>query len=158
MSVINLSSAIRLFVREPDSRANPSRIPIGRLLRTSRVSLLALAIPAVMLSPAYVEARALDAPATSLDRDPAQPVLTKQVDDLVPALALRARPQQTLRGVIAGVDQRNDRITVRLTSLATVDLKVQDGLLFDSVRYGDAVELTVETIDEEKTIVGLKKE
>ena len=157
MSAINPSSRIRLFVREPDSRANPSRIPIGRLLRTSRVSLLALAIPAVMLSPAYVETRALDAPATSLDRDPAQPVLTKQVDDLVPALALRARPQQTLRGV-AGVDQHNDRITVRLTSLATVDLKVQDGLLFDSVRYGDAVELTVETIDEEKTIVGLKKE
>jgi hypothetical protein len=111
-----------------------------------------------MLSPAYVEAGALDAPATSLDRDPAQSVLTKQVDDLVPALALRARPQQTLRGVIAGVDQRNDRITVRLTSLATIDLKVQDGLLFDSVRYGDAVELTVETIDEEKTIVGVKKE
>jgi hypothetical protein len=158
MSAINPSSRIRLFVREPDSRANPSRIPIGRLLRTSRISLLALAIPAVMLSPAHVEARALDAPATSLDRDPAQPVLTKQVDDLVPALALRARPQQTLRGVIAGVDQRNDRITVRLTSLATVDLKVQDGLLFDCVRYGDAVELTVETIDGEKTIVGLKKE
>jgi hypothetical protein len=158
MSAINPSSRIRLFVREPDSRANPSRIPIGRLLRTSRVSLLALAIPAVMLSPAYVEARALDAPATSLDRDRAQPVLTNQIDDLAPALAIRTRPQETLRGVVAWVDQRNDRITVRLKALATVDLKVQDGLLFDSVRYGDEVELTVETIDGEKTIVGLRKE
>ncbi len=56
------------------------------------------------------------------------------------------------------MDQRNDQITIRLTPVATADFKVQDGLLFDSVRYGDEVELTVETIDGKKTIVGLRKE
>lgn len=40
----------------------------------------------------------------------------------------------------------------------TADLKVHDGLLFNAVRYGDQVEVTVENIDGARTIVGLIKE
>jgi Cu/Ag efflux protein CusF len=47
---------------------------------------------------------------------------------------------------------------VRLTSDVIADFKVQDGLIFDSVRSGDRVEITVETIDGTKTVVGPKKE
>lgn len=65
--------------------------------------------------------------------------------------------RETLRGVVANVDERNDRITVRLPSDASTDLKVRDGLLFNAVRYGDAVEVTVENIDGARTIVGLTK-
>ncbi|MDI4238771.1 hypothetical protein OZ411_38925 [Bradyrhizobium sp. Arg237L] len=158
MSAINFSSRIRLFARDPDSRANSSRIWMGRLLGTSRGTLRALAISGAILAPAHAASRPLDVPATTSVRDATQPVLTNQIDDLAPALATRTRPQETLRGVVAEVDQRHDRIAVRLTPRATADLKVQDGLLFDSVRYGDEVELTIETIDGEKTIVGLRKE
>ena len=65
--------------------------------------------------------------------------------------------RETLRGVVANVDERNDRITVRLPSDASTDLKVRDGLLFDAVRYGDEVEVTVENIDGAATIVDLTK-
>jgi Cu/Ag efflux protein CusF len=68
------------------------------------------------------------------------------------------RSRETLRGVVASVDERNDRISVRLAPDATADLKVRDGLLFNAVRYGDQVEVTVENIDGAKTIVGLVKE
>jgi hypothetical protein len=34
---------------------------------------------------------------------------------------------------------------------------VRDGLIFNAVRYGDQVEVTVENIDGAKTIVGLTK-
>jgi hypothetical protein len=67
------------------------------------------------------------------------------------------RSRETLRGVIAAVDERNDSITVRLPSDASADLKVRDGLIFNAVRYGDQVEVTVENIDGAKTIVGLTK-
>ena len=66
--------------------------------------------------------------------------------------------REVLRGVVASVDERNDRITVQLSSDATTELKVQDGLLFNAVRYGDQVEVTVEDINGTKTIVGLMKE
>ncbi|SDT01158.1 hypothetical protein [Bradyrhizobium canariense] len=65
------------------------------------------------------------------------------------------RSLETLRGVIAAVDEKNDRITVRLSPDATADLKVRDGLLFNAVRYGDQVEVTVENIGGVQTIVGL---
>jgi hypothetical protein len=35
---------------------------------------------------------------------------------------------------------------------------VQDALVFNAIRFGDRVELTVETIDGARTIVGLRKE
>ena len=65
---------------------------------------------------------------------------------------------EVLRGVVAAVDERDDLITVRLSPNATADLKVRDGLLFNAVRYGDQVEVTVEDINGAKTIVGLVKE
>lgn len=128
------------------------------LFQRSRVSLFAVAVANGSLAPAYAEALPLEIPATTSDRDATQPVLSDRLDALGPAPTMRARPQETLRGVVAEIDQRYGRISVRLTSLAISDFKVQDGLLFDAVRYGDAVELTVETIGGEKTIVGLRKE
>jgi hypothetical protein len=60
--------------------------------------------------------------------------------------------------VVTAVDERNDRITVRSRSDTTEDFKVQDGLLFNAVHNGDQVEITIESIDGAKTIVGLRKE
>ena len=71
---------------------------------------------------------------------------------------MRPRPQETLRGVVTGIDERNDRITLRLAKDASTDFRVQDGLLFNAVHDGDQVEITVENIEGAKTIVGLKKE
>jgi rhodanese-related sulfurtransferase len=68
------------------------------------------------------------------------------------------RSLETMRGVVAAVDERYDRITVQLSRDATADLKVRDGLLFNAVRYGDPVEVTVENVNGAKTIVGLIKE
>jgi hypothetical protein len=70
--------------------------------------------------------------------------------------AAKARSRETLRGVVAAVDERNDSITVRLPSDARADLKVRDGLLFNAVRYGDQVEVRVENVDGARTIVGLR--
>jgi protein-tyrosine-phosphatase len=88
----------------------------------------------------------------------ARDVIVHHIDDLVPALAEPARPQEILRGVIADIDERNDRITLRLSKGASSDFKVQDALVFNAVHDGDQVEITVENIQGAKTIVGLKKE
>jgi hypothetical protein len=77
----------------------------------------------------------------------------------VPAFTSNAPAQQTFRGIVASTDERNDAFTIQLASTGTTgDFKVQDGLLFNSVRYGDPIEITVETIDGARTIIGLKKE
>lgn len=75
-----------------------------------------------------------------------------------PIDAASHRSPETLRGVVAAVDERNDRITIRHSPDATADLKVSDGLLFNAVRYGDRVAVTVEDIDGAKTIVNLIEE
>ena len=67
------------------------------------------------------------------------------------------RPE-TFRGVVASVDESSDTIKIRRALDTTDELKVQDGLLFSAVRYGDQVEVTVESIDGARTIVALKKE
>lgn len=64
---------------------------------------------------------------------------------------------EVVRGVVASVDERNDTIKIQRSPETAEELKVRDGLLFDIVRYGDQVEVTVETVDGEKTIVGLVK-
>jgi len=64
--------------------------------------------------------------------------------------------RETLRGTVAAVDERNDSITLRLATDVNARLKVRDGLLFNAVRYGDQVEVTVETVDGARTIVGLR--
>jgi protein-tyrosine-phosphatase len=99
-----------------------------------------------------------DVPPATKDYAAARDVIVHHIDNLVPALAERARPQETLRGVVTAIDERNDRLTVRLTSNETSDFKVQDGLLFDVVRYGDAVEFVVENINGARTVIGLTKE
>jgi hypothetical protein len=65
---------------------------------------------------------------------------------------------EIISGVVAGVDERNDMIKIRRSPQTTEELKVRDGLLFNAVRYGDPVEVTVENINGAKTIVGLTKE
>jgi Cu/Ag efflux protein CusF len=85
-------------------------------------------------------------------------MIVRHIDNLVPELSARTRRQEALKGVATIVDEQNDRISVRLTSDVIADFKVQDGLIFDSVRSGDRVEITVETIDGTKTVVGPKKE
>lgn len=66
--------------------------------------------------------------------------------------------EETLRGIIASVDERNDKVTIRLPSDETTELKVGDGLLFDALRYGDAVRATIRTIGGAKEIVGVIRE
>ena len=66
---------------------------------------------------------------------------------------------ETFRGTVASVDEGRDTIgVIRRPSETAEELKVQDGLLFNSVRYGDQVEITVENIAGARTIVGLTKE
>jgi Cu/Ag efflux protein CusF len=74
----------------------------------------------------------------------------------IAATTERAPSQEVLQGMITAVDQSNDRVTVRLASGAVTDFKVQDGLIFNAVRYGDQVEITVESIEGAETIVGLR--
>jgi Cu/Ag efflux protein CusF len=47
---------------------------------------------------------------------------------------------------------------IRLPAETTEQFKVQDGLIFNAVRYGDHVEVTIQNIAGAKTIVGLSKE
>ena len=75
------------------------------------------------------------------------------------ALASQVSAHETFRGIVANANERNDTLTIQLPSDgATGDFKVQDGLIFNSVQNGDPVEITVETIDGARTIIGLKKE
>lgn len=70
----------------------------------------------------------------------------------------QAQSQQTLRGVVTAVDESDDRITVRLKSGAVADFKVQDGLIFNAVRYGDQIGIIVENIGGARTVVGLTED
>jgi hypothetical protein len=99
-----------------------------------------------------------DTPLALRDYVAARDVIVDHIDRLAPALTPPTRPRETLRGVVMAVDQRNDRISVRLTSDATEDFRVQDGLVFDVVHNGDKVEIMIESIDGAKTMIGLRKE
>jgi hypothetical protein len=92
----------------------------------------------------------------------ARDVIIRHIDTLVPMLVSTAPVTKTLRGVVASVDERNDSISVRIQSPSkgetTEDFKVQDGLIFNAIRFGDSVAFTVETIKGAKTITGLTKE
>jgi Copper binding periplasmic protein CusF len=59
--------------------------------------------------------------------------------------------------VVTSIDERNDRITLRLAEGASSDFRVQDALVFNAVHDGDQVEITVENISGAKTIVGKRK-
>jgi protein-tyrosine-phosphatase len=99
-----------------------------------------------------------DVPPASRDYAAARDVIVRHIDDLVPALAARAKPRQTLRGVVTAADEQNDRVTLRLAPDVTAELNVQDGLIFNSIHDGDRIEVDVENIGGVKTIVSLKKE
>jgi Cu/Ag efflux protein CusF len=103
-----------------------------------------------------------DVPPATKDYEAARDVIIRHIDNLVPSLASQASTQETLTGIVANVDERNDKITVRFPSAGTAgavtgDFKVQDGLIFNAVRYGDEVEFAVETIKGARTIVELRK-
>jgi Cu/Ag efflux protein CusF len=65
---------------------------------------------------------------------------------------------ETMRGVVESIDERNDTITLRLSPETTQQFRVQDGLLFNAVRFNDHVEIIVQDIAGAKTIVELKRE
>ena len=81
---------------------------------------------------------------------------TVAITGVVAATTGHTPSREMMQGMITAVDESNDRITVRLPSGDVADFKVQDGLIFNAVRYGDQVEITVESIEGAKTIVGLR--
>jgi Cu/Ag efflux protein CusF len=77
----------------------------------------------------------------------------------MPEAAAMPKPAtETMHGVVQSIDERNDTITLRLSPEKTQQFRVQDGLLFNAVGFGDHVEITVQDIAGAKTIVGLEKE
>lgn len=100
-----------------------------------------------------------DVPLPTTDYAAARDIIIGHIDALVPSLTSVEPPNEAMRGVVASVDQGKDSITVRLSpSGVTGVFRVQDGLVFDAVRYGDKIEFTVEKIAGAKTIVQLRKE
>jgi protein-tyrosine-phosphatase len=102
-----------------------------------------------------------DVPPATKDYAAARDVIVRHIDTLVPTLVSTAPANETFRGVVASVDERNDTISVRLQSSPTgaaQDFKVQDGLVFDAVRFGDTVAFTAETLEGTRTITRLTKE
>lgn len=109
------------------------------------MKLTVLAVAAVLLPGATLCAPAGDEQETGIAITQGTPVPANPTTD-------------SMRGIVASVDQRNDTIAIQLAPEKTEPFRVQDGLLFDSVRYGDEVEITVQNIAGAKTIVGLRKE
>ena len=102
-----------------------------------------------------------DVPPATKDYVAARDAIVRHIDTLVPTLVSTAPANETFRGVVASVDERNDTISVRLQSSPTgaaQDFKVQDGLVFDAVRFGDKVAFTAETLKGTRTITRLTKE
>jgi hypothetical protein len=81
----------------------------------------------------------------------------QEIDGLQDQLTGTVRPAtERLRGTIHSVDQRHDTINIRLSSGPIEQLKVQDGLIFDAIRYGEQLEVSVQTIAGAKTIVSVE--
>jgi hypothetical protein len=81
---------------------------------------------------------------------------TAERAEIVGATEQRSPEIETLRGFITSVDQQSDSISVRVSPRATEQFRVQDGLLFDAVRFGDVVDVSVQSIDGVRTIIGLE--
>jgi hypothetical protein len=64
---------------------------------------------------------------------------------------------EIMSGMVDSVDERNGTIKIRLSSGASQPLKVEDGLIFNAVRFGDQVEVSVHEIAGVKTLVGIEK-
>ncbi len=98
-----------------------------------------------------------DVPPATRDYAAARDAIVQHIDNLMPALAAKGVPQETLQGIITAIDERNDRVSVKLAAENSKDFRVQDGLIFNAIHNGDRVEITIENIGGAKTIVGLKK-
>ncbi|WOH81149.1 hypothetical protein RX327_36390 [Bradyrhizobium sp. BEA-2-5] len=86
--------------------------------------------------------------------------LDERQEAAVTMQAAMVHPQgsETLCGVVDRVDERNDTLLIRLSPDRIEPFKVQDGLIFNAVRFGDPVEISVQNIAGFRTIVGLSKQ
>jgi hypothetical protein len=110
---------------------------------------------AIALASLLLPGAALSAPAT-VDE---VPVNQEAIVAITQGTIVARKPAtETLRGVIDSVDHANDTLKIRLSPDTKEQFKVQDGLIFDVVRYGDQVEVTVRDIAGARTIVGLSME
>jgi hypothetical protein len=118
----------------------------GKAVRAVRARGLSAAIA---LAGALLPGAALSSPPASIEQDM-----------VVVQGASGARPlaTETLRGIVASVDQASNTLKIRLSADTTEIFRVQDGLIFDAVRYGDHVEITVQDIAGSRTIVGLSRD
>jgi len=75
--------------------------------------------------------------------------------------------QQSMTGTISKVDEASGKIAIQQTQTGTVgagsggaaeEFKVQDGLLFNAVKAGDKVTVTVTDVGGVKTITKLEKQ
>ena len=74
--------------------------------------------------------------------------------------------QATLKGEITKLDEATGTLTLKQDQSGTVggaggataDYKVKDGLLFNAVKAGDKVRITVNRVDGKMTITKLQKE
>ncbi len=98
-----------------------------------------------------------DVPPATRDYAAARDAIVHHIDSLVPALAAKGAALETLQGVVTVIDERNDRVSLQLTSDNNGDFRVQDGLIFNAIRAGHRVEITVQTTGGARTIVALKK-
>jgi hypothetical protein len=110
------------------------------------MALVAALLPSTALPPTSSVARPIEAEQQAIVAHPQD-------------AALAHRPaSETLRGTVDSVDEGSDTIRVRLSADRIEKFRVQDGLIFNAVRYGDQVELTVQIIAGAKTIVDLVRE
>ncbi|UGA42347.1 hypothetical protein HU230_0029135 [Bradyrhizobium quebecense] len=87
------------------------------------------------------------------DSEPQQAVVA-----LAATAAVQPPATEILRGVVDSIDERNNTIRIRLSPDRIEPFKVQDGLLFNAVRFGEPVAFSVQDISGFRTIVGLTKE
>jgi Cu/Ag efflux protein CusF len=82
------------------------------------------------------------------------------------ALTTAATAQPAQEGSIANIDEPKGTITILLAPSGTVganganstqDFRLQDGLLFNALRYGDKVTFTTAIVNGAKTITSLEK-
>jgi protein-tyrosine-phosphatase len=104
-----------------------------------------------------------DVPPATKDYEGARDTILRRIDTLVPTLVSQSPAPGKLRGIVASVSEQTDTIVVRLSETSsgggtTSEFKVQDGLLFDAIRYGDQIEFSVEKINGTNTIVWLQKD
>jgi hypothetical protein len=105
---------------------------------------LAAAFTAVAMGGALPQSASADGP-TGVEQEAAE----GRVQGI--AIAPKAATE-TLRG-----DEGYDTLKVRLSQDKTEEFEVQDGLIFNAVRFGDTVEVTVEKDGEKRTIVSLRR-